>query len=312
MRNLFTRSAVLKFSLAALLMLFATLTRAQDQASITGTVTDASGAVVSGATVILQNPAKSASYKAVTNGLGAYTFVNVAPGPGYKLAVTASGFKSNVTTGIYLNVSATQTVNVKLTVGGAAETVEVSAASENVTLNTTDATIGNNFQVQMINDLPIQDRDNPSALFFQQPGVTSDGAVTGARTDQTHVTLDGLDVDDRGTGEFGVVTGNAPVDSVQEFRGVTAGETSNFDSGGGGQFQLVTKSGSNAFHGALFEYNRNTDTEANYWFNNNAGVARPALIRNQFGGNIGGPIKHDKAFFFLEYNGRRDNLVDPV
>jgi hypothetical protein len=312
MRNLFARSAALNLSVVALLMLFATFSRAQDLASITGTVTDASGAVVSGATVVLQNPAKSASYKAVTNGLGAYTFANVAPGPGYKITVTASGFKSAEITGIYLNVSSTQTVNVKLVVGGAAETVEVSAASQNVTLNTTDATIGNNFQVQMINDLPVQDRDNPSALFYQQPGVTSDGAVTGARTDQTHVTLDGLDVDDRGTGEFGVVTGNAPVDSVQEFRGVTAGQTSSFDSGGGGQFQLVTKSGSNAFHGALFEYHRDTDTEANYWFFNNAGVPRPPLIRNQFGGNVGGPIKHDKAFFFFEYNGRRDILADPV
>jgi hypothetical protein len=312
MRNLITRSTMLKLSLAALLMLIAPFSRAQDKASITGTVTDSSGAVISGASVTLQNPAKSASFKTVSNGLGEYTFLNVAPGPGYMLTVTASGFKSIQITAIYLNVSATQTVNAKLEVGATAETVEVSAASQNVTLNTTDATIGNNFQVQMVNDLPIQDRDTPSVLFTQQPGVTSDGAVTGARTDQTHVTLDGLDVDDRGTGEFGVVTGNAPVDSVQEFRGVTAGETSNFDSGGGGQFQLVTKSGSNSFHGALFEYHRDTDTEANYWFENNAGVPRPPLIRNQFGGNVGGPIKHDKAFFFFEYNGRRDDLADPV
>jgi hypothetical protein len=312
MRNLITPGAILKISLAALLALGATFSSAQDKASITGTVTDTSGAVISGATVILANPAKGASFKMVTNGLGAYTFSNVDPGPGYTLKITASGFKSTEISGIYLNVTSTQTVNAKLQIGAAAETVQVSAASENVTLNTTDATIGNNFQVQMVNQLPVQNRDTPSALFLQQPGVTSDGAVTGSRTDQTHVTVDGLEVDDRGTGQFGVVTANAPVDSVQEFRGVTAGETSSFDSGGGGQFQLVTKSGTNSFHGALFEYHRDTDTEANYWFFNNTGLPRPALIRNQFGGNIGGPIKHDKAFFFFEYNGRRDDLADPV
>jgi Carboxypeptidase regulatory-like domain len=312
MRNLVTRSAILKISLAALLALSATFSGAQDKASITGTVTDTSGAVIAGASVILSNLAKGSTFKAVTNGLGAYTFANVDPGPGYRLKVTASGFKSTDISGIYLNVTSTQTVNVKLQVGAAAETVQVSAASENVTLNTTDATIGNNFEVQMVNDLPVQNRDSPSALFYQQPGVTSDGAVTGARTDQTHVTVDGLDVDDRGTGQFGAVSANAPVDSVQEFRGVTAGQTASFDTGGGGQFQLVTKSGTNSFHGALFEYHRDTDTEANYWFNNNAGYPRPPLIRNQFGGNIGGPIKHDKAFFFFEYNGRRDDLADPV
>ena len=100
------------------------------------------------------------------------------------------------------------------------ETVEVSAASQNVTLNTTDATVGNNFQVQFLNDLPIQNRDSPAALFVQQPGVTLDGAVTGARVDQSRVTVDGLDVNDMATGQFGAIVGNAPVDSVQEFRGV--------------------------------------------------------------------------------------------
>jgi hypothetical protein len=247
----------------------------------------------------------------VTTSLGAYTFENVPAGPGYKVTVEDPGFKPVTVIDLYLNVSATRTQNVRLAVGSTSQSVEVSAATENVTVDTTDATIGNNFEVQMVNELPVQIRDTPSALFVMQPGVSEDSngehSVTGARTDQSHVTLDGLDADDRATGQFGVVTGNAPVDSVQEFRGVTAGETSNFDSGGGGQFALVTKSGTNRFHGALFEYHRDTDLEANNWFNNNAGVDRAPLIRNQFGGNIGGAIKKDKAFFFFEYNGRRDN-----
>jgi len=314
MRRLTTKNLLLTTWFFVILSMLVSLPacRAQDYASITGVVSDPSGAVVPGVTVTLTNQLTSATYKAETNSLGSYIISNVSPGPGYKVTFSIQGFKSVVITGIYMNVTATATVNAKLPIGGTSETVEVSAASNNVTLNTTDATIGNNFQVDMVNELPIEIRDTPAALFTQQPGVTTDGAVTGARTDQTHVTLDGLDVDDPATGEFGVVTGNAPVDSVQEFRGVTAGETSNFDSGSGGQFQLVTKSGTNSFHGSVFEYHRDTDTEANFWFNNNAGVPRPPLIRNQFGGNIGGPLKKDKMFFFFEYNGRRDDLADAV
>jgi carboxypeptidase family protein len=302
---------ILKALVLATLVVAAFQLKAQDLSSITGTVTDATGAVIPGIEVTLTNPGTGTSYKAVTTSLGAYTIQNVPPGPGYRIGFEGPGFKPVVVNDLYLNVSATRTQNVKLVVGATAQTVEVSAATQNVTVDTTDATIGNNFEVEMVNDLPIQIRDTPSALFTMQPGVSEDSngehSVTGARTDQSHVTLDGLDVDDRATGEFGIVTGNAPVDSVQEFRGVTAGQTANFDSGGGGQFQLVTKSGTNRFHGSLFEYHRDTDLEANDWFNNNAGVGRAPLIRNQFGGNVGGPIHKDKAFFFFEYNGRRDN-----
>jgi len=307
-----------KFALIALTLLFALAGShallAQDTASITGIATDASGAVIPGVKVILSNPATGVSYQGVTNAEGSYTINEVKPGPGYTATFSREGFSSFSVTGLYLNVSAARTQNVTLTVGNVVTTVSVSGSNQNVTLDTTDATLGNNFEVQMVNQLPIQIRDTPFALFTMQPGVTynpdsrsAEASVTGARTDQTHVTLDGLDVDDRGTGDFGAVNGNAPVDSVQEFRGVIAGQTSGYDAAGGGQFQLVTKSGTNQFHGALFEYHRDTDLEANDWFNNNAGVDRPALIRNQFGGNVGGPIKHEKAFFFFEYNGRRDN-----
>ncbi len=284
---------------------------AQSSASITGTVTDPSGAVVPGASVTLRDSLTSTTYKTVTNSDGSYTFKEIKPGPGYQIQIEHEGFDKAVISGLYLNVNTTRTQNAVLKVGNVTQTVSVSGADQNVTLNTTDATIGNNFEVEMVNQLPVQIRDTPEALFIMQPGVTEDAngeySVTGARTDQTHVTLDGLDADDRATGEFGIVTANAPVDSVQEFRGVTAGETASFDSGGGGQFQLVTKSGTNQFHGSLFEYHRDTDLEANDWFNNNAGVPRAPLIRNQFGGNLGGPIMKNRLFFFFEYNGRRDN-----
>jgi hypothetical protein len=284
------------------------LLHAQAVASLTGDVTDTTGAVIAGATVELVNTATNTSYKATTNTAGSYTITSVKPGPGYKVIFSRDGFESVVISGLYLNVDATRTQNAKLPVGRTSVMVEVSASSENVTLNTSDATIGNNFEVQFINDLPIANRDSPAALFTQQPGVTLDGAVTGARVDQTNVTVDGLDVNDNATGNFGAIVANAPVDSVQEFRGVTAGPLSSAGEGGGGQFELVTRSGTNQFHGSAVEYHRDANLEANDWFNNNAGVPRPPLIRNQFGGNIGGPILKNRLFFFFDYNGRRDTL----
>jgi hypothetical protein len=293
---------------------FQTKVRAQDVASMTGTVTDSSGATIAGIQVVLTNVTNGAKYKVVTNSAGSYSILNATPGPGYSATFSGSGFQSQGISGIYLNVGATRTQNVQLTVGAVVQSIEVSAANEGVTLNTTDATVGNNFEVQFLNDLPIANRDSPAALFTQQPGITLDGAVTGARVDQDNVTLDGLDVNDNETGNFGAIVANAPVDSVQEFRGVTAGPLSSAGEGGGGQFDLVTRSGTNKFHGALVEYHRDTDLEANSWFNNNATpiVPTPPLIRNQFGGNFGGPFKREKAFFFFDWNSRRDTLSNLV
>jgi hypothetical protein len=312
MRHFSTRHPLFIGFLIVFVTLFAAASHAQDLASITGVVTDTSGAVIPNASVVLSNDSTGVSYKGVTNSVGSFTIANVAPGPGYKVTFSAANFKTVVITGIYLSVSSTRSQNVKLTVGSESQTVEVSAAAENVTLNTSDATIGNNFQVQELNDLPVEDRGNPAALFYQQPGVTLDGAVTGSRTDQSNVTVDGLEVNDNATGEFGVIVGNAPVDSVQEFRGVTGDPLSSAGQGGGGQFDLVTKSGTNKFHGNVNEYHRDTDLEANDWFNNNSGVGRPPLVQNQFGGNIGGPIWRDRAFFFFDYDGRRDAKSAPV
>ena len=284
----------------------------ENTATLTGVVTDPSGAAIPNVTVTLTNPQTDSTYKTVSNGAGSYTFTEVKPGPGYNLIFEAQGFEKEAVADLYLNIAATRIQNAQMRVGQTQETVTVSAANQTVTLDTTDATVGNNFQVQYLNDLPIEDRSNPSALFTQQPGITLDGAATGARVDQDRVTLDGLDVNDLATGEFGVIVANAPVDSVQEFRGMVAGALSTSGPGGGGQFDLVTKSGTNAFHGDANEYHRDTDLEANSWFNNNAGVGRAPLIRNQFGGGVGGPIWHDRAFFYFDYNGRRDTLSNAV
>jgi hypothetical protein len=307
MRNLIGKIVVLSFVVLVSAQLWA-----QDVAAITGVVSDPTGAVIPGVAVTLQNPQTGSTYNTVANAEGSYTLNEVKPGPGYKLTFTRDGFKPTVISGIYMNVDSTRTQNASLAIGTTSQTVAVTATNDDVTLDTTDATVGNNFQVEFLNDLPVEDRSNPSALFYQQPGVTLDGAVTGARVDQTNVTLDGLDVNDNTTGNFGAIVGNAPVDSVQEFRGVTAGPLSSAGEGGGGQFELVTRSGTNQFHGALVEYHRDTDTEANDWFSNNAGIGRAPLIRNQFGGNVGGPVLRNRLFFFFDYNARRDTLSNLV
>lgn len=301
MRNLYCKL----FMLVALLLIPSVM-RAQTAATVTGVVRDSSGAVLPDTEVTLSNPSTGVTFTAKTGSEGSYRFGDVPPGPGYKMDFSHSGFSTYSVKDIYVNVANSRTQDAKLQ-PGTNQTVEITAASQGVTINTEDASIGNNFQVQQLNDLPVQSRTSPAVLFTLQPGITLNGATTGARVDQTDTTLDGQDVNDFATGNFGSIVGNAPVDSVQEFRGTTAGFTVNSGQGGGGQFQLVTKSGTNHFHGNVNEYHRDNSTTANTWFNDNLNpvIRAPRLVRNQFGGNIGGPILHDKLFFFFNYNASR-------
>jgi Carboxypeptidase regulatory-like domain len=307
MRRLITRNLLLASVLATLAVLLASPSHAQDLASITGIVTDSSGAVVPAAVVTLSNTLTGASSKQTTDSTGTYRFLSVLASPGYKLTITREGYSVLVISDITLSVGTTRTQNAQLMVGKSVQTVQVSAGSENVSLNTTDASVGNNLDVHALNDLPVYDRSvGINTLFVEQPGVDSfQGAVTGARVDQSEVTVDGLDVDDFATGQTFYLTTPAPVDSVQQFTGTVAGLNPNIGTGSGGQFQLATKNGTNAFHGNLDEYHRDTTTEANSWFNNLDGLPRTPLIRNQFGGDVGGPIRREKAFFYFDYAGSR-------
>ena len=290
----------------------------QGVSSMTGEVTDPSGAVVPGATVTLSNPTTGLKFTQTTNGVGEYRFSNVPPGQGYEATFTAPGFTEVDIRNIYLTVATVRTQNATLAVGAHTE-VQVTASNAEVTIDTSDATVGNTVDVKELNNLPVQQRNDPTALFTLQPGVTDTASVTGARVDQNNVTVDGLDVNDFATGGAeqsnsgsGISTGftivgHAPIDSVEEFTGSVAGLQANTGPSSGGQFQLVTKSGTNAFHGDVNEYHRDPALVANSWFNNNSDpiVPRNHLIENQFGGNVGGPIKRDKAFFFFDYNNSR-------
>ena len=301
MRNLFAKFALL------VIVIFrppsSLLSGKQDSSSMTGVVSDTTGALVPGAVVTLTNPSTGTSYTKTTDNLGSYRFASVPAGTGYKVTFTHDGFSIGQVSDITLAVGITRTQNIVLSVGSESQTISVSAGNENVTLNTTDATIGNNIDVQQLNDLPVYDRTRGiSTLMYQQPGVdSSQGAVTGARIDQSEVTVDGLDVDDMATGQTFYTTTPAPVDSIAQFTGSVAGlDIRDIGTGSGGQFQLVTRNGTNKFHGGVNEYHRDTTTVANTWFNNLNGIRRTPLIRNQFGGNVGGPIKRDKLILLLQ------------
>ena len=290
--------------------------------SIHGTVTDPQGNVVAGATVTLTNAQKNFSRTQTTTDAGSFAF-NLIPPDQYTVETQAQGFKKSVLTSVGAQVAKATDLNVQLEIGNVAETVTVSSGAGEVLVNRQDATLGNNFVNQQIAQLPLEAR-NPLALLTLQAAVTKEGYVAGARTDQSNVTLDGVDINDAQTNAIADINAipnggvgqliapqSHPVirlnaEAIEEFRVTTVGANAVQGRSSGAQISLVTKSGSNDWHGALFWANRNTATTANDFFNNRSGVDRPKLIRNTFGGAVGGPIIKDKFFFFYSYEARRD------
>ena len=279
----------------------ATLPLAAQTSSLQGSITDAQSAAIPEAVVTATNLGTSASRKALTDATGEYTFVQVQPGT-YKIVVEKAGFRMH-TAEVVLQINTPATLNVKLDLGQVTETVNV--MGEAAVVNTENAAVGNPFTETQVKEIPLQTR-NVVALLSVQPGVASTGQVTGARPDQNNVLLDGVDVNDsQGKDGFNAVL-PIPLDSVQEFRTTVAGVGADMGRSSGGQVSIVTKGGSNYFHGSAYEYNRNTPTSANSWFSNRAGVPRSALVRNQYGASLGGPILKNRLFFFYNYEARKD------
>jgi hypothetical protein len=324
------RSRILAVLVLAALCLIPSMSKAQGTASLTGTVTDASGAGVPSATVKLTSTREGTTFSATTASDGSYRIVGVPPGPGYTLTVTKASFQTFVLNDLYLPVATATTKDVPLTVGAVSETIEVTAQGS-VTLNTTDATIGNNLDMHAVENLPDEFRDDPSALLRLQSGVVSaqanagnavssnidpnhtrDGSVAGARADQNNITVDGIDATDFAVGQAFTTQGAIPVDAIQEFSTQVAQPVASYGGRSGAQTLITTKSGTNDWHGSAYEYNRTAATEANTFFNNQNDVPRLALVRNQFGANLGGPVLKDKLFFFFEYDGRRDASAQSV
>jgi len=305
----------------------------QATTSLRGTVTDPTGAVIPDATVTIKNFENGSSRKISTDVNGEYSFLQVAPGD-YNLVAEKPGFAIITNAHIKLLVNTPATLDLKMSLSAAGEVVNV--ASEASQVNTTDASVGNPFSEAQVRQLPLQTR-NVVELLSLQPGVTTSGEVLGSRRDQNNITLDGADVNNNqnsglvpqatATGFGGYQGSNAngvnnnsgfnavlpiPLDSVQEFRVTVAGEGPNLGRSSGGQVSLLTKSGTNQLHGSLYEYNRNTFFAANSWFNNNAGVPRTPLVRNQFGASVSGKIISNRIFYFFNYEQRQDASAVPV
>jgi hypothetical protein len=306
-------TGALKFTLCALvlpLLLCGGALAQSGRSTVRGTVKDQQGNVVAGATVTLTNTEKNFSRTQTTSEEGGFVF-NAVPPDQYRVEVESGGFKKAVVPQVSALVDTPVEVSVQLEVGLSSESVTVTSGTADAGLNTTDASKGVAFEERRIQQLPLNAR-NVVGLLSLQTGVTRSGYVNGGRADQANITLDGVDVNEQQSGldivtdeAFASVLRSTP-DSLQEFRVTTTNPNADQGRSSGAQVSLVTKSGTNEFHGSLYEYHRNTVTSANDWFNNKAGVERPQLLRNIFGGSVGGPIKQDRAFFFFNYEGFRE------
>jgi hypothetical protein len=271
--------------------------------TINGTVNDPQGNVIAGATVNLTSSDRGFTRTATTTESGTFSFPSIQPGV-YQLEIQANGFKKYVQNELKVIVDTPTNVAAVLEVGSVTEVVNVESNTSEALLNTQDATVGNTFVAQQVTQLPTEAR-NVINLLTLQPGVTKDGYVAGNRSDQSNVTLDGVDINEAQTNDI-----NSPVlrlnsEAIEEFRLTTTTANAAQGRSSGAQVSLVTKSGTNEFRGALFYTARRTAWSANNFFNNRAGVEREKFDRNVYGGALGGPIMKDRLFFFYSYEGER-------
>jgi len=293
--------------------------------TVTGIVSDPAGQVVPGASVTLINTGTNASRTTTSNDVGKYSFEFVQPGD-YRIEVEAKNFKKSVLNDVHALVAQSTSADVKLELGQVNETVTVSASAAEALINRDDATLGNTFVPKQITELPTNARSVP-ALLTLQPATTRDGNVAGARSDQSNVTLDGVDVNETQTNSVGASVQDDPIasnlpsnntvlrlnsEAIQEFRVTTTNANANAGHSSGAQISLVTRSGSNDFHGSLFELYRSKKLAANDFFNNRVGITKPQLIRHSFGGSLGGPIMKDRAFFFYSFEALRQTSQTSV
>ncbi len=294
-------------------LMLATYALAQvSTSSITGAVTDSSGAVVAGAQVEAKNEETGVVYNTVTTNTGNYSFPSLTPGR-YTITVRQTGFRTYTSTDNVLTVGAPLVVDVSLTVGAVTEQVSVVGSFER--LDTTTATISDVLETKQIQDLPLNGR-NPLALLTLEPGVvqrtTGSTNVFGSRDRAHNVTIDGIDANESTVPNPQGNIQRLNPDNVQEFRTVTLGATAETGRNSGANVMVATRSGTNSLHGALFYFNRNTAYNANEWFNNFTGQPRPDLKLNQYGFDVGGPIRKNKTFFFGSFQNNSIQQTSPI
>ncbi len=284
--------------------------------TISGTVTDASGAAVAETAIQIENTGTSVSTSVTSDGQGRYAAPSLAVGE-YKVTVSKTGFSTSVRTGINLTVGAALVEDFTLQVGQSNQTVTV--AAETAQVDTTSSTLANLVETKQMVDLPLNGR-NFQQLILLAPGVSvaqtsttsfygkgDTYSIAGARPEGAAYLLDGTDITNffnhgSGAGSLGTSLG---IDAIAEFQTLTNTYSAQFG-GNGAVINAVSKSGTNNYHGTAFEFLRNSDLDARDFFAPTS--SPPPFRRNQFGGAIGGPIKKDKMFFFFNYEGLRQSL----
>ncbi|MBM3790547.1 MAG: hypothetical protein FJW35_09390, partial [Acidobacteria bacterium] len=280
-------------------------------ARLEGIVRDASQAVVPGATVTATNEGTNISFTSLSNETGFFVFVNLQPGT-YTLSGELPGFKRFVNKGIVLKVGDTVTVFITLETGDIQSEVVVTAAAP--LIDVTSNKIGAVVQERQILELPLNGR-NPLDLFLLQPGASplGGGSVTGLRTNANNTKVEGIWANDASFDSaptFAAVP--VPQEAVGEYRVTTSSASAESGRGSGAMVTVVYKSGTNAFHGSVYEFNRNTAYNANNFFTNRQGQSRPVFLRNQYGASLGGPIVKNQTFFFATWEGQREILANIV
>ncbi len=289
--------------------------------TISGTVTDANGSVIPNAEITITNVETGISRSATTNEVGLYVAPNLLPGS-YAVKFLATGFKTEVKTGITLTVGAQEVLDLAMQVGASTETVQVTSEAPAIQLSTSDISAVVN--ATTVRELPLNGR-SWTDLATLQPGVnaiqtqptfaagTDRGnrgfgqqlTISGARPQQNNYRLDGVSINDYSNGAPGsVLGGNLGVDAIQEFSVLTSNYSAEYGKTSGGVINAITRSGTNQIHGSVYEFLRNSALDARNYFD--AGTI-PPFKRNQFGGAVGGPIIKNRTFFFADYEGIRQS-----
>ena len=321
MRLFPARIAVPLFVLSSVLLSAAPARAQAGTATLYGVVKDQQGAALPGAMVTLTSSDTGAVRAAATGETGTYRLVSLTPGK-YTLKVELTGFRTAMTDTVQLAVDTATKLDVSLELGSLSETVEV--ASTSTILNTTDASLGNVITGIQIQQLPLEAR-NPVGLLSLQAGAVylpggdqRSGSVSGARSDQSNVTLDGVDVNDPQWGYAYNSVIRVTLESLQEFRVSTSNYSADMGRSSAAQVSLVTKSGTNRFSGSAYGSHRNTRWSSNEYFSKltqlQSGLPSkaPKLDKSNGGGALGGPLKRDRLFFFANYEGLRETSEDPV
>ncbi|MGI8991836.1 MAG: carboxypeptidase regulatory-like domain-containing protein [Bryobacteraceae bacterium] len=283
---------------------------------ISGTVTDASGAVVAGANVAATDDATGVKYTQKTTAAGLYSFPSLPVGS-YTVSVESPGFKTSSRTHNVLEVNTPLAIDLTLEVGSAAETVSVEATAEALQTNT--ATIGDVVTQKAIQDLPLNGR-NPLTLITLEPGVvqrSNGGAgsgihVNGSRDRAYNVTIDGIEANESTVPNPVSNLYRLNPDNVEEYKVTTNNATPEEGRNSGASTAIATRSGTNQIHGVAFEFLRNTDLNASDFFANAQGTPKPDIKLHQFGFEVGGPIIRNKTFFFGGWQQQKAKFTQPV